>query len=483
MKTLVLTEKSTYLPVVNGLTGTLYGTSSIPVFNKQSLDLAYLVVQQKSDGTEHASDQVQQLVCPSDILYINDAHAIAVRESDPDADWPADLPVDTYAELLGKKVYEENGVCVGRLISAELDGSTGSLLTITVHSDGKDSVFQKEKILTVGASVMLRSAEKQEVLSQDSSSEQGSVPSGDVPEILAQIQQQLSSISDYISLNKKQLQEAELTPLPEEPEYGLHLPLDTQPQSIFVQDTPEQQAGMEEDVYQSSCDGYQIKMPECDLSQSAYQAEKMPQTNPAPSPKTTDEHTSRPKNMTCPFSDSCVASELLQRLTHIEALLEASMKNSPVQPFTTATDPNKQTHEETRHEPIIEPVKQVTAPSFDNILLQHTPPVQEPNVQTVLNEPQLMEKGGCQMENDGMDIRIRLSDQPEPVFDKPETTPVSAQVAKEDRPPQKDASPAVPKPVSKKKNKGIFWRVSAGQILAMVLFVAAYVALSTFHIL
>ena len=137
-------------------------------------------------------------------------------------------------------------------------------------------------------------------------------------------------------------------------------------------------------------------------------------------------------------------------------------------------------------QPVAEPTGQKQDLFFDDVLLQDTTAPQEPTAQTVLKDPQFAEPDGIQTQKDGtgVDARIRLSEQPEPVFDKPEAQPTSTQTVKADRTPQEKAPvSSTPKQPSQKKNKGIFWRTSAGHLLAMALFVAAYVALSTFHIL
>lgn len=130
---MVLNEKSVELMVVNGVTGEILGHHSIPLFRKENLAMAYLVVcaDETFDG-----EQGQYLVNFSDIIYVNEQHALAVRACIGDEE-EIELSPDEYTELIGLPVCYDDGVELGRLAEIQYNTETGEFEMAVVESDTK----------------------------------------------------------------------------------------------------------------------------------------------------------------------------------------------------------------------------------------------------------------------------------------------------------------------------------------------------------
>ena len=130
---MVLNEKSVELMVVNGVTGEILGHHSIPLFRKEDLSMAYLVV--CADET-FEGEQGQYLVKFSDIIYVNEHHALAVRTCIDDEE-NIELSPDEYTELIGLPVCYDDGVELGRLAEIQYNTETGEIAMAVVESDTK----------------------------------------------------------------------------------------------------------------------------------------------------------------------------------------------------------------------------------------------------------------------------------------------------------------------------------------------------------
>ena len=139
---MVLNEKATNLMVVNGQTGEILGFHSIPLFRKEDLSLAYLVVCADEDPK---GEQGQYLVNYSDIIYINEKHAIAVRACVEDSQGE-ELSLDEYTELIGLPVRYDDGMPIGRLTELSYNTETGAFDLALVESDKRTMELLRRQI-------------------------------------------------------------------------------------------------------------------------------------------------------------------------------------------------------------------------------------------------------------------------------------------------------------------------------------------------
>ena len=139
---MVLNEKSAELMVVNGTTGDILGHHSIPLFKKEDLSMAYLVVcaDEVLDG-----EQGQYLVDFSDIIYVNEQHAIAVRKCVEDVQG-GELSLDEYTELIGLPVRYDDGAEIGRLTEIQYNTETGAFDMAVVESERKTTELLRRQI-------------------------------------------------------------------------------------------------------------------------------------------------------------------------------------------------------------------------------------------------------------------------------------------------------------------------------------------------
>ena len=141
---MVLNEKSLALPVVDGRTGDILGHRTIPLFHKPEYSLAFLVV---CADTDDYGDGRQYLVRYSDIQYVNEKHAIAVRKC-VDEIQSVSLSQEEYAELIGLPAYYEDGTELGYLTEVRFDPETGILDTATITSGTGRKEIMRRQILT-----------------------------------------------------------------------------------------------------------------------------------------------------------------------------------------------------------------------------------------------------------------------------------------------------------------------------------------------
>ena len=145
MKTIIINERTTNIPVVDVSTGMDVGLSSIPLFFRDTLKFAELVINtQDEDG------------CPAQLpvrrkhIVAWNSYAISVEPADEAlAESDFQLSPDTYAELIGVQLRSKDDVMLGKVQTVSVDLESGELLSLTGCRDGEEQTFDSDEILSI----------------------------------------------------------------------------------------------------------------------------------------------------------------------------------------------------------------------------------------------------------------------------------------------------------------------------------------------
>ncbi len=158
MKTIVINEKSMYIPVVNVADDRDLGGSSIPLFSRKDLHFKYLVINKNDD--EEFPEQV--LAERKDILSWN-AYAITLERETPflTAD-DIQLSGADYTDMIGCAVNTEAGLPVGNVTSIDVDHETGRILSMVVENGSFSHTLAGEQVLSIDEydNIMIRVGQK-----------------------------------------------------------------------------------------------------------------------------------------------------------------------------------------------------------------------------------------------------------------------------------------------------------------------------------
>lgn len=535
MKTLILNQDTLALPVIDGLTGDLLGDTSIPIFLRQPLTLAFLVVQSEAENPKSA----QRLVRFSDILYLRPSH-VAVRSAENDHPCSDPLSPEQYTELIGMPVRMEDEMVQGEVLSVELHGETGAVRTLTVLWEGDEKVVCREEIAAVTSAVVLRAARQDPPIPtpRDPSRLWSGAPEPtpprsadaffdleesrpeqreDIPALLNAIQQKLTDITTFLSMDKRATWDSMAAPsapppgdtLPDSPPVPRNAvaePAASTPwQDVPAEPKPEPPTEAERSFFSRQepaapeaalWASYHPHAPKLEVQQEppAVSTPEVPDpilealhtTSKAPDPEPKvispiapekPEPAAAPySTIQCPFSESGLALELTQRLGNIESLLAGIARGGNVTAETAGREPKPD-----QIPPRTDAFSYTDGAAPSQSAKQADAAFSEPKDPFILREPEIPGAAGAGTRGTGAGEKIHLSDPPNPFVAQPSppTTARATVPPPSARQPQQQAAP----PLTTRRSAGVFWKASAVHCLGMCLFLGIYIALTVFHIL
>lgn len=491
MKTIIINEKSTKIPVVDASNGMDIGSSSIPLFFKDTFHFTYLVINTQGDDG-----------CPAQVLAHRthivswNAYAISVEMTD-DAFIDSDMQLspDMYIALIGMQIRSEDGTMLGNVQSVCVDFDSGELLSLTIWQNEELLTFTPKQILSIDDRniITIRQSDRTHAVVGDSAASQGystqsqRISTGEV----ADIKQTLLGIMSLLeSFHEKNMTSESATEFLQNPLADVSKQANAAPfagTSIPMKDffAPQQTKPEEMDYISETVDFVTAAdLTLNDLEKGAAPVQTLPLADGM----------SVPVDPAEPCSDTCFTNEqiaqLVSRLAKIESLLDdMSMK----------LDRGRETISETTH------IEQQVQPSLNHetILTSKTPSMSEHGSPAAETTPDVVEKlvlksqpTASPMTSTVEGERIHLSASHDNIFSGQGSIPKTVNSQKEPllftdaqdayHTPSVQSTPQPVKKAPERKtftNSKLYWKTSGSQVLGMVLFVAATAALSFFQLL
>ena len=211
MKTMTFTWKHGALPVIDAISGERIGAHAAPFIRTDNPSQAFLAV-----FCSDEPDASVRLVSFSDVLYMNEAMAIAVQleQSKPRF---LHAPYEGYEQVIDKRAFSQNGTPCGVVVKAEIDGRSSSITSLSLDNEGQMTDVAALDIVSLNESgVMIRRDEPKLQYSKDSAaaamdaagqkSGKDAVKAENLPDMLSSIRSSLDAITKLFGDDNGDLQ-------------------------------------------------------------------------------------------------------------------------------------------------------------------------------------------------------------------------------------------------------------------------------------
>lgn len=466
----IVSKSAFQSPVIDVLTGDVLGRSSIAIFRKKNMFMAYLVVNVE-ESDEYPTDQI--LIPFSDIESMSDDKiSVWVSSEEPPED-SEPLSKEEYTQLFDTPVYSRYSNAVMGYASGAVIGPEGKLLALAVQNDdrtkrytrgmlsrNKNKLFVDDDLEEEETPIRpqtAKEAEQEEQPQEEAPRIHPNTSNEALEALMKDMSQQLSALTGFLMESKEEKQWQEDVVMPTQ----------------TVQET----APMEEQEAET------LQMEEAPvLNEPVFQQEEAPMQVP-------DFENEESQKSNEPFVngyENMAYQEVLAMMERLEGKIDRLAQNPSVEPMEMPKYQSDFAAEQMSEQPPAEEAMDLPEPDFDELSFNLPEPEETPLESISLKQPMQEGRNGAEKEK----LRIDLDPLMEELDMQEKNTPVGgvAETYKMDEPIPFDEPKTEQKTRAKhakpaQKRSSTFWKVSGSQTLGAVLFATGYMAMNLFDVL
>lgn len=468
----IVSKSAFQSPVIDVLTGDVLGRSSIAIFRKKNMFMAYLVVNVE-ESDEYPTDQI--LIPFSDIESMSDDKISVWVSSETPPEDSEPLSKEEYTQLFDTPVYSRYSNAVMGHASGAVIGPEGKLLALAVQNDDRtkrytrgmlsrnknklfvDDDFEMEEEETPIRSQTAKEAEQEEQSQEKAPRIQPNTSNEALEALMKDMSQQLSALTGFLMESKEEKQRQEDVVMPAQ----------------MVQET----APMEEQEAET------LQMEEAPvLNEPVFQQEEAPM-------QVSDFENEELQKSSEPSAngfENMAYQEVLAMMERLEGKIDRLTQNPSVEPMEMPKYQPDFAAEQMSEQSPAEETMDLQEPDFDELSFDLPEPEKTPLESISLKQPMQEGRDGAAKEK----LRIDLAPLMEELDMQEKNTPVgeTTETYKMDEPMPLDEPKTEQKTRAKhakpaQKRSSTFWKVSGSQTLGAVLFATGYMAMNLFNVL